>query len=322
MRLTKYLIAFIALATATSYTLADTFPSKPIRFIVPFSAGGGADISARIIAMKVGAALGQTVLVENRAGAGGIIGTNLVAKAPPDGYTILLGTIGPIAINPNLYKKLPYDVERDFAPVSRVGNAMNVLVVNPSIPATSVTEFISYAKSHPNQVAFGSSGNGATDHLAGELFNSLTGTKMLHVAYKGGAPAMNDLMAGQVQVVFSTVSTAAGAIKAGKVRPLAMTGSTRFSGMPKMPTISESGVASFEVNNWYGVLVPKGTPPDIINTLNTELVRALQTPEVKNQLLASGIETSWDTPAEFSAYIKSETKKWAKVVADSGATID
>jgi tripartite-type tricarboxylate transporter receptor subunit TctC len=235
---------------------------------------------------------------------------------------MLLGTIGPMAISPNLYKTLSYDVERDFAPISRVGNAMNVLVVNPSVPATNVTEFISYVKSHPNKVAFGSSGNGATDHLAGELFNSLTGTKMLHVAYKGGAPAMNDLMAGQVQVVFSTVSTAAGAIKAGKVRALAMTGSKRFSGMPDLPTISESGVAGFEVNNWYGVFVPKGTPPDIINTLNTELVRALQTSEVKNQLFASGIVTAWDTPAEFSAYIKSETKKWAKIVADSGASID
>jgi tripartite-type tricarboxylate transporter receptor subunit TctC len=322
MRLTKYLIGFIALATAASCSMADTFPSKPIRFIVPYAPGGGADISARIIAIKMGAALGQTVLVENRAGAGGVIGTNVVAKAQPDGYTMLLGTIGPMAISPNLYKTLSYDVERDFAPISRVGNAMNVLVVNPSVPATNVTEFISYVKSHPNKVAFGSSGNGATDHLAGELFNSLTGTKMLHVAYKGGAPAMNDLMAGQVQVVFSTVSTAAGAIKAGKVRALAMTGSKRFSGMPDLPTISESGVAGFEVNNWYGVFVPKGTPPDIINTLNTELVRALQTSEVKNQLFASGIVTAWDTPAEFSAYIKSETKKWAKIVADSGASID
>ena len=319
MRSPGFFLACFAFAAVSGQAIADTYPSKPIRFIVPFAPGGGADISARIIAMKMGVSLGQTVVVENRPGAGGIIGTDLVAKAPPDGYTILLGTIGPIAINPHLYKKLSYDVDRDFTPISLVGNALNVLVVNPSVPATNMTEFISYAKTHP--VAFGSSGNGATDHLAGELFNSLTGTKMLHVAYKGGVPAMTDLMAGQVQAVFSTVSTAAGAIKAGKVRPLAMTGSARFSGMPETPTISESGLPAFEVNNWYGVLVPKGTPPAIINTLNTELVRALQTTDVKAKLLESGIEPTWDTPTEFSAYIRSETKKWAKVVADSGATI-
>lgn len=320
MRLSQLFLACFAVAAVCGQALADTYPSKPIRFIVPFAPGGGADISARVIAMKMGTSLGQTVVVENRPGAGGIIGTDMVAKAPPDGYTILLGTIGPIAINPHLYKKLSYDVERDFAPISLVGNALNVLVVNPAVPASSVSEFIAYAKTHPT--AFGSSGNGATDHLAGELFNSLTGTKMLHVAYKGGVPAMTDLMAGQVQAVFSTVSTASGAIKAGKVRPLAMTGSARFSGMPDMPTIAEAGVPAFEVNNWYGVLVPKGTSPDIVRTLNTELVRALQTTEVKAKLLESGIEPAWDTPAEFSTYIKAETRKWAKVVADSGATVE
>ncbi|NYE25492.1 Bug family tripartite tricarboxylate transporter substrate binding protein [Pigmentiphaga litoralis] len=320
MRLSTLASALLILSAMSGAAVAqDAYPSKPIRFIVPFAPGGGADISARVIAMKMGAAMGQTVVVENRPGAGGVIGTDMVAKAPADGYTILLGTIGPIAINPSLYKKLSYNVDRDFTPISLVGNALNVLVVNPTLPVKTVPELISYAKTHP--VAFGSSGNGATDHLAGEMFNSLTGLSMLHVAYKGGVPAMTDLMANQVQLVFSTVSTAAGAIKAGKVMPIAMTGSTRFKGMPDIPTIKEAGVPAFEVNNWYGVLVPRDTPAPIVARLNTELVAALKTPEVTAKLLESGIEPAWTTPNEFGSYIKSETTKWARVVADSGATV-
>jgi tripartite-type tricarboxylate transporter receptor subunit TctC len=310
----------LAALSAHAQTQPGGWPTKPIRFIVPFAPGGGADISARVIATHMTGSLGQSVFVENKPGAGGVIGTDMVAKSPGDGYTILLGTIGPMAINPHLYKKLPYSVDRDFMPISLAGNALNVLVVNPQVPARTVAEFITYAKTNP--VAFGSSGNGATDHLAGELFNTLTGTKMTHVAYKGGTPAMLDLMGGHVQAVFSTVSTAAGAIKGGQIRPLAMTGSKRYAAMPELPTIAEAGVPAFVVNNWYGVLAPAGTPPEVVARLNKALVAALQAPEVQAKMNESGIEPAWNTPSVFSTYIHAESDKWKKIVADSGATAD
>jgi len=310
----------LAVASLATHAQAPAWPAKSIRFVVPFAPGGGADISARVIATHMTTSLGQSVFVDNKPGAGGVIGTDAVAKAAPDGYTILLGTIGPMAINPHLYKKLPYNVERDFMPITLAGNALNVLVVNPQVPAKTVAEFIGYAKANP--VAFGSSGNGATDHLAGELFNALTGTRMTHVAYKGGTPAMLDLMSGHVQAVFSTVSTAAGAIKGGKIRPLAMTGSKRYAAMPELPTIAEAGVPAFVVNNWYGVLAPAGTPPEVVARLNRALVTALQAPEVQAKMNESGIEPVWDTPSHFGAYIHAESDKWKKIVADSGATAD
>ncbi|CAN5672668.1 tripartite tricarboxylate transporter substrate binding protein [soil metagenome] len=319
----KRLFVAGSLALLSSVVAAQSaYPNKQIRFVVPFAPGGGADISARVIATHMSASMGQTVIVDNKPGAGGVIGTDFVAKSPADGYTIALGTIGPMAINPHLFKKLPYDVTRDFAPISLAGNALNVLVVNPSLPVKTVPELVAYVKNKDNQVAFGSSGNGATDHLAGELFNTLTGAKMTHVPYKGGTPAMLDLMSGHVQVVFATVSTAAGAIKGGKIRPLAMTGSKRYSEMPELPTISESGLPGFVVNNWYGVLAPAGTPPDVLARLNKELVAALKAPEVAAKMIESGIEPVSDTPAEFASYIKSESDKWAKIVRDSGATAE
>lgn len=319
----KRLFVAGSLALLSSVVAAQSaYPNKQIRFVVPFAPGGGADISARVIATHMSASMGQTVIVDNKPGAGGVIGTDFVAKSPADGYTIVLGTIGPMAINPHLFKKLPYDVTRDFAPISLAGNALNVLVVNPSLPVKTVPELVAYVKNKDNQVAFGSSGNGATDHLAGELFNTLTGAKMTHVPYKGGTPAMLDLMSGHVQVVFATVSTAAGAIKGGKIRPLAMTGSKRYSEMPELPTISESGLPGFVVNNWYGVLAPAGTPPDVLARLNKELVAALKAPEVAAKMIESGIEPVSDTPAEFASYIKSESDKWAKIVRDSGATAE
>ncbi len=315
---TAALAAVLPLATITAH--ADAWPARSIRLVVPFAPGGGADISARLIATHMSAALGQSVVVDNKPGAGGVIGTDLVAKAPADGYTILLGTIGPMAINPHLYKKLPYVVERDFIPVSQAGNALNVLVVHPQVPVKNVTEFVAYAKANP--VSFGSSGVGATDHLAGELFNTLTGSRMTHVAYKGGTPAMMDLMAGHVQAVFSTVSTAAGAIKADKVRPLAMTGDKRYMAMPELPTIAEAGVPAFEVNNWYGIVAPAGTPADVVARLNKEIVAALKAPEVQAKLGEAGIEPVSSSSTEFASYIRSESAKWQKIVRDSGATAD
>ena len=308
------------LSTAAFAQLSATaWPTKPIRWISPFAPGGGADITSRIIAQKLGPALGHQILVDNRGGAGGNIGVDIAAKSPPDGYTLVLGTIGPIAINVSLYKKLPFDPVKDLLPVTQAANALNVLVVHPSLPAKTVKDVIAIAKARPGELSFGSSGPGATDHLAGELFKTLTGVNMVHVPYKGGAPAMLDLMSGQVQTVFSTVSTAIGAIKGGRVRAIAMTGDKRFELMPELPTIAEAGVPGFEVRNWYGVFVPAGTSKDIVTRLNAELVKILQMPDVKSKLLESGIEALHSTPEQFAAYIQSETKRWAKVVKDSGA---
>ena len=319
-------IAMVAVLTVAAAAFAQTpatgaaqWPAKSIRWISPFAPGGGADITSRIIAQKLGPALNQQVLVDNRGGAGGNIGVEIAAKSPPDGYTVVLGTIGPIAINVSLYKKLPFDPVKDLLPITQAANALNVLVVHPSLPAKTVKEVIAIARARPGELSFGSSGPGATDHLAGELFKTMTGVNMVHVPYKGGAPAMLDLMAGQVQTVFSTVSTAIGAIKGGKVRAIAMTGDKRFELMPELPTIAQAGVPGFEVRNWYGVFVPAGTPRDIIARMNSELVKILQMPDVKTRLLESGIEALHSTPEQFAVYIQSETKRWAKVVKDSGA---
>ena len=309
-------------ALAMSAARAQTWPAKSVRFISPFAPGGGADITSRVIAQKLSEALGQQVLVDNRGGAGGMIGVDLGAKAPPDGYTMVLGTIGPIAINPSLYSKMPYDPVKDLVPVTLAADALNVLVVHPALPVKNVKELVALGRARPNQLNYGSSGPGATDHLAGELFNMLTGTKMVHVPYKGGAPAMLDLMAGNVQIIFSTVSTAIGQIKSGKVRALGMTGTKRFVLMPELPTIAEAGVPGFAVNNWYGVFVPAGTPREIVARLNTEIVKVLHLPDAKQRLLESGIEATPTTQEQFAAYIQSETKKWAKVVKDANVKVE
>ena len=307
---------------AASTGSGQAWPAKPLRFISPFAPGGGADITSRVIAQKLTDALGHQVLVDNRGGAGGMIGVDMGAKAPPDGYTLVLGTIGPIAINPSLYSKMPYDPIRDLVPVTLAADALNVLVVHPALPVKNVRELVALGKARPNQLNYGSSGPGATDHLAGELFNMMTGTKMVHVPYKGGAPAMLDLMAGNVQIIFSTVSTAIGQIKSGRVRALAMTGTKRFVLMPELPTIAQAGVAGFAVNNWYGVFVPAGTPKEIVARLNGEIVKILNMADAKQRLLESGIETTPSTQEQFVAYILAETKKWAKVVKDAGVKVD
>lgn len=301
---------------------AQSWPTRPVRLISPFAPGGGADITSRAVAQKLSATLGQQVLVENRGGAGGMIGVDIAAKSPADGYTVVMGTIGPIAINPSLYKKMAYDPMRDLIPVSQAANALNVLVVHPSLPAKNVKEMIAIAKARPGLMNYGSSGPGATDHLAGELFNALAGVKMVHVPYKGGAPAMLDLVSGNVQVVFSTVSTAIAAMDSKRVRPLAMTGSQRFELMPDLPTIAQAGLKGFEVNNWYGIFLPAGTPKDIVAKLNGEVVKALAAPDVKKRLLEAGIVATSSSPEGFTAYVKAETTKWAKVIKDAGITVE
>ena len=322
MKRLKLLAACACMVLSAPGVHAQTWPTKPIRFISPFAPGGGADITSRVIAQKLHDALGQPVLVDNRGGAGGMIGVDLGAKASPDGYTLVLGTIGPIAINPSLYAKMPYDPIKDLVPVTLAADALNVLVVHPALPVKNVKELIALGKARPNELNFASSGPGATDHLAGELFNMLTGTKMVHVPYKGGAPAMLDLMSGNVQIIFSTVSTAIGQIKGGKIRALGMTGTKRFVLMPELPTIAEAGVPQFAVNNWYGVFVPAGTPKEIVARLNTEIVKVLNLPDAKQRLLESGIEATPSTPEQFATYILAETRKWAKVVKDANIKVE
>ena len=322
MKRLKVLMTCTCIALLAPGVHAQTGPAKPIRFISPFAPGGGADITSRVIAQKLHDALGQQVVVDNRGGAGGMIGVDLGAKAPPDGYTMVLGTIGPIAINPSLYAKMPYDPVKDLVPVTLAADALNVLVVHPALPVKSVKELIALGKARPNELNYGSSGPGATDHLAGELFNMLTGTKMVHVPYKGGAPAMLDLMAGNVQIIFSTVSTAIGQIKGGKIRALGMTGTKRFVLMPDLPTIAQAGVPGFAVNNWYGVFVPAGTSKEIVARLNTEIVKALNTPEMRQRLADDGAEVEPSTPAELARFVHAEIAKWSKAVKASGARID
>jgi tripartite-type tricarboxylate transporter receptor subunit TctC len=316
------LVCALLFLLAASAAHAQAWPNRTIRLISPFAPGGGADITSRAIAQKLSPALGQQVVVDNRGGAGGMVGVDIAAKAPPDGYTIVLGTIGPIAINPSLYAKMPYDPAKDLVPVGKAANALNVLVIHPSLPAKSVKEFIALARSHSGQLNYGSSGPGATDHLAGELFNALAKVKMIHVPYKGGAPAMLDLVSGNVQVVFSTVSTALGSIQGNKVRALAMTGDQRFERMPELPTIAEAGLKGFEVNNWYGLFAPAGTSRDIVNRINRELVQILAMDDVKKRLLDSGIIATSSAPDAFQSYIQNETKKWAKVIRDSNIKVE
>jgi tripartite-type tricarboxylate transporter receptor subunit TctC len=321
MHVVRLLIGTLLLC-CTTFALGQTWPARPLRMVIPFAPGGGADIAGRLLAQQLSEALKQSVIVENRTGAGGTIAPDNVAKSPPDGYSMVLAHVGGIAIAPHLFKNLPFDPIKDLAPVTLAVNGLSVLVVNPSLPVKSVTELIAHAKAQPNGLSFGSAGSGTDTHLAGELFKSMTGTQMLHVPYKGGAPMMLDLLAGRVQLSFASVATAVSHIQSGKLRAIAMTGGTRFEGLPALPTIAEAGVAGYEINNWYGVFVPAGTHPDIVQRLNAETVQALKKPEVRAKLIAAGLEPMWNSPTEFAAYVRSETAKWGKIVRDSGATAD
>lgn len=311
------LLGAVVMAAVAGSAVAQSWPNRSVRLISPFAPGGGADITSRALAQKLTVALGQQVIVDNRGGAGGMLGVDLAAKSPPDGYTLVMGTIGPIAINPSLLSKMPYDPIKDLAPISQAAVAVNVLVVHPSLPAKSVKELVVIAKARPTDLNYGSSGSGAADHLAGELFNAMVKVKMTHIPYKGGAPAMLDLVSGNVQLVFSTLSTATAAIDGGKVRPLAVAGSKRFEGMPDLPTMSEAGLKGFEVNNWYGLFAPAGTAKDIIARANAETVKALAAPDVKKRLMDAGIIATSSSPEGFSTYIRAETAKWGKVIKDA-----
>lgn len=300
---------------------AQGYPSRPIRFIVPFPPGGGNDIVGRIVAQKLGESLGVSVVVDNRGGAGGIIGTDITSKAPPDGYTMLVNNIS-LAVNATLVPKLPYDTLKDLAPVTLLGRQPNVVVVHPGVPAGSVKELLALARAKPGQVTYGSGGIGTASHLATELLKLMTQTDMIHVPYKGLGPALTDLMGGRVQVIISTLASALPQLKAGKMKPLAVTTAGRSSFLPELPTMSEAGVKGYEFSTWYGLLVPGATPKTVVERLNAATVKMLQSPAVKDQFVAQGLEATTGTPAEFGAYLKSEVAKWGKVVKAASIKVE
>jgi tripartite-type tricarboxylate transporter receptor subunit TctC len=313
--------ALLAVLLAES-ALAQVYPSKPIRLIVPFAAGGGNDNVARLVGKRLADSLGQPVLVDNRPGAGGVVGAELAAKAAADGYTLFLGGVGSHAINPNLHDKLPYDPIRDFAPVALLAQAPLVLVVHPSVPARSFAEFVAYARANPGRLNYASNGNGSSSQLAAVMFDSMAGVDMVHVPYKGLAPALTDLLAGQVQLMFSSVVAILPHIKAGRLRALAMTGARRLASMPELPTIAESGFPGYEASSWYGILAPAGTPRDIVVKLNSEFVKALEQPEVKSSLLAEGAEPAGGSPERFAAHIRAEKERLGKLIRDAGIRLE
>jgi tripartite-type tricarboxylate transporter receptor subunit TctC len=312
--------ALVALAAACAS--AQPYPSKPIRMIVPYPPGGTTDILARDVGQVLTNVLGQSVVIDNRPGAAGNIGTDMVAKAAPDGYTLLMGTVNTHAINAGLYSKLPYDHIKDFTPVILVARVSNVLEVNPSVPVNTVADLIKLAKENPGKLNFASSGSGTSIHMSGELFKTMTGVDMVHVPYKGSAPAVADLVGGQVQLMFDNLPSSLAMIKAGKLRAIAVTSAQRAPALPDVPTIAESGLPGFEASSWFGVLAPAGTPQAIITRLNAEIDKWLQSPEAKEMLLAQGAVPAGGTPEQFATWIRSETDKWAKVVKASGAKVD
>jgi tripartite-type tricarboxylate transporter receptor subunit TctC len=317
------LAAAVALSSAPlAFAQASAYPTKPIRLVVPFPAGGTTDILARAAAQKLTEAFGQAVVVDNRPGAAGNIGSELVAKSAPDGYTLLMGTVGTHAINPSLYAKMPYDHVKDFVPVILVAGVPNVLVVNPSLPVNSVAELIAYGKANPDKLNFASSGSGTSIHLSGELFMAMTGVRMTHVPYKGSAPALQDLAGGQVQLMFDNLPSSLALIKAGKLKALAVTSAARAGALPDVPTVAESGVPGFEASSWFGILAPTGTPAPIVAKIDVEVAKWLASPEAREKLLAQGANAAGGTPDDFAKHIAAETAKWAKVVKESGAKVD
>jgi tripartite-type tricarboxylate transporter receptor subunit TctC len=301
---------------------AQSYPSKPVRFVVPYPAGGPLDVVARLLGAKVTESVHQPVIVDNKPGAGGNIGADAVAKSAPDGYTILMGAVATHAINPTLYASIPYDAARDFIPVTQVAATPNVLVVNPSIPAASVKEFVAYAKANPGKLNFGSGSTGSAGHLAGELFKSMAGVDMVHVPYKGAGPAMQDLIGGRIQLMFDNLASSLAQVRAGRVKALAVTTARRSSLAPDLPTIAESGLPGFDISTWFGIFVPAGTPREIVEKLHREFTRALADRDVREKILALGAEPVGSRPEEFAAYIRTEADKYARVIQASGAKAD
>ena len=325
----RAILALVSLSVFCAGALAQGFPNKPVRIVVPFPPGGGADVVVRVLAPRISDNLGQQVIVENRAGAGGNIGADLVAKSAPDGYTVLMGTVGTHGINKALYTRLAYDPQKDFAPITLVAGVPNVMVMNTETAKTlginSVPDFIRYAKAHPGKLNMASSGNGTSIHLAGELFKSMTGIYMAHIPYTGSGPAMMAMVSGNVDVMFDNLPSAMPQIKGGKLKAFAVTSAERSAALPDLPTIAEAGGPSlkgFDASSWFGLLAPAGTPPDIVKRMQEEVAKALNTPAMKEKLLAQGAIPSGNTPQQFTAFINAEHEKWAKVVKASGAKVD
>ncbi|HEV3372852.1 MAG TPA: tripartite tricarboxylate transporter substrate binding protein [Xanthobacteraceae bacterium] len=313
------LVAALGLASAGR---AQTYPTRPVTLVVAFTPAGPSDVLARVVGRKVEELLKQPFVVVNRPGAGGNIGAEAVATAPADGYTLLMGNNSILATNASLYKKLPYDPEKDFKPISLVGNQANILVVNPKLPVHSMAELIALAKAKPGQLNYASSGIGTAAHLAGALFKAQAGIDIVHVAYKGAAPALQDVIAGQVQMMFATAASVVGFINAGVVRPLAVTTLKRSALMPDLPTVAEQGLTGFEATTWHGLVAPAATPPAVVDILHDATVQALRDPAVVKSLTDLGVEISSSTPDAFAKYITAEIPKWTAVVKASGATLD
>jgi tripartite-type tricarboxylate transporter receptor subunit TctC len=313
-------LAGAVLATTPAFA-ADAWPARPITLVVPFAPGGTTDIIARAVGQALGEALQQTVIVDNRPGAGGTLGAASAAKAPADGYTFFMATVAH-TMAPGLYKTLPYDFSKDLDPIGLVALTPNVLVVNPSLPVKTVAELIAYIKAHPGAVSYGSAGKGSTEHLSGELFRSMTGTEIAHIPYKGGAPMMTDLISGQIQMAIETSPSAAPHVRSGRVLALAVTTPKRSSAYPGVPTLDEAGVKGFDVTTWFALMAPRGTPPAIEGRVNAELTRLLKRPDIQKRFEEQGVSAGDMTPQQLSGFIRSETAKWGKVAKASGATVD
>ncbi|HET7031825.1 MAG TPA: tripartite tricarboxylate transporter substrate binding protein [Casimicrobiaceae bacterium] len=312
----------IVLAALASLVHAQTWPSRPIHIVAPSTPGDAPDVIARIVADKLSIALGREVVVDNKPGAGGVVGSEFVAKAAPDGYTLIMGNAGSHGINAAVYTKLPYDIQRDFAPVSQIAVAPNIFVINPSIPAKTVQEFIAYAKSRPGQLGYASGGNGSSSHMSMELFKSMTGVDMIHVPYKGSSPALTDVVAGQDAAMIVNMPPAVPLVKAAKLRALAVTTLTRSPLMPEVPTVSESGLTGYETVAWFGVFAPAGTPKDIVNRLSAELATIARSPEMRERLSSLGAEPVGGTPEAFSAVIARDIAKWMALSKSVGIKVD
>lgn len=316
-------IFVLAFSLSCAFANAQPYPVKPVTIIVGFTAGGTTDIIARLIAEKLNKAWGQTIVIENKPGAGGNIGADYVSKAKPDGYTLLMGSVGPLAVNASLYKKMPFDNLKDLAPVTLVADVPNVLIVNPrTLPARSFAEFLALAKATPGKYFYASTGSGTSSHLSGVLLNQLAGTDLTHVPYKG-AVALNDVLSGeQVQCMFATIPSAIQHIHAGKLRPLAVTSLKRSGGLPEVPTIAESGFPGFDASSWFGLVGPAGLPREIAVKIQGEVAQALKEPALREKFIQQGADPVANTPEEFGEYIRAETAKWARIVRSSGAKVD
>jgi len=319
LRLGATLVLALAVAGPVA---AQGYPAKPIRLVAPSTPGDAPDVIARMVADKLSIALGQQVVVENRPGAGGVVGSEIVAKALPDGYTLIMGNAGSHGINAAVYSKLPYDIQRDFAPVSQIALAPNIFVVNPDIPAKSIPEFVAYAKARPGQLAYASGGNGSSAHMSMELLKSMAGIELIHVPYKGSSPALTDVMAGQVAVMSVNMPPAVPLVTAGKLRALAVTTRTRSPLMPEVPTVAESGLPGYETVAWFGVLAPAGTPKEIVNRLSVEIAKIARSPEMRERLVSLGAEPVGGTPDEFAAVIARDIAKWTALAKSVGIKVD